>query len=115
MVIECNMSVRKVNLIIFALPYVLLLLFFSSWIGHNSLTDTMQNLPFFTVNKALAQETPWSNYTTDESTLSITYPTDWEIVEDKKNDENQTNENIDNMLQKTAEYLQWKDDKRTDQ
>lgn len=26
-----------------------------------------------------------------------------------------TNENIDNMLQKAAEYLQWKDDKRTDQ
>jgi hypothetical protein len=94
MVIECSMSIRKVNLIIFALPCVLLLLFFSSWFGHNSLTDTMQNLPFYTVNKVLAQETTWSNYTTDEITLSIIYPTDWEIVEDKKNDENQTNDII---------------------
>jgi hypothetical protein len=46
------------------------------------------------VNKALAQETTWSNYTTDDSTLSIVYPTDWEIVEDKKNDENQINDII---------------------
>lgn len=94
MVIECNMSIRKVNLIIFALPCVLLLLFFSSWFGHNGLTHSMQNLPFFTVNKVFAQETTWSNYTTDESTLSITYPTDWKIIEDKKNDENQTNDII---------------------
>jgi hypothetical protein len=94
MVIECSMSFRKVNLIIFALPCVLLLLFFSSWFGHNSLTDTMQNLPFFTVNKVFGQESTWSNYTTNESTLRITYPTDWEIIEDKKNDENQTNDII---------------------
>lgn len=93
MVIECSMSIRKINLIIFALPCVLLL-FFSSWFSHNSLTDTMQNLHFFTVNKVSAQETTWSNFTTDESTLSIIYPTDWEIVEDKKNDENQTNDII---------------------
>jgi len=46
------------------------------------------------VNKALAQETIWSNYTTDDSTLSIIYPAEWEIVEDKKNDENQTNDII---------------------
>ena len=93
MVIECSMSIRKVNLIIFALPCVLLL-FFYSWFGHNSLTDTTQDLSFFTVNKALAQETIWSNYTTDDSTLSIIYPADWEIVEDRKNDENQTNDII---------------------
>ena len=93
MVIEFSMSIRKVNIIIFALPCVLLL-FLSSWFGHNSLIDTTQDLPLFSVNKALAQEITWSNYTTDDSTLSITYPTDWEIVEDKKNDENQTNDII---------------------
>ncbi len=93
MVIEFSMSIRKVNLIIFALPCVLLL-FFYSWFGHNSLIDTTKELPFFTVNKALAQETIWSNYTTDDSTLSIIYPAEWEIVEDKKNDENQTNDII---------------------
>ena len=93
MVIEFSMSIRKVNLIIFALPCVLLL-FFYSWFGHNSLIDTTKELPFFTVNKALAQETIWSNYTTDDSTLSILYPAEWEIVEDKKNDENQTNDII---------------------
>lgn len=93
MVIEFSMSIRKVNLIIFALPCVLLL-FFYSWFGHNSLIDTTKELPFFTVNKALAQETIWSNYTTDDSTLSILYPPEWEIVEDKKNDENQTNDII---------------------
>lgn len=93
MVIEFSMSIRKVNLIIFALPCVLLL-FFYSWFGHNSLIDTTKELPFFTVNKALAQETIWSNYTTDDSNLSILYPAEWEIVEDKKNDENQTNDII---------------------
>lgn len=93
MVIEFSMSIRKVNLIIFALPCVLLL-FFYSWFGHNSLIDTTKELPFFTVNKALAQETIWSNYTTDNNTLSIIYPAEWEIVEDKKNDENQTNDII---------------------
>jgi len=46
------------------------------------------------VNKALAQETSWSNYTIDDSTLSIAYPTNWKIIEDKKNDENQTNDII---------------------
>ena len=70
MVIEFSMSIRKVNIIIFALPCVLLL-FLSSWFGHNSLIDTTQDLPLFSVNKALAQETTWSNYTTDDSTLSI--------------------------------------------
>ncbi|MBA2267050.1 MAG: hypothetical protein H0W19_01755 [Nitrosopumilus sp.] len=69
-------------------------MFFYSWFGHNSLIDTTKELPFFTVNKALAQETIWSNYTTDDSTLSIIYPAEWEIVEDKKNDENQTNDII---------------------
>ncbi len=93
MVIEFSMSIRKVNIIIFALPCVLLL-FLSSWFGYSSLIYTTQGLPLFSVNKALAQETTWSNYTTDDSTLSITYPTNWEIVEDKKNDENQTNDII---------------------
>ncbi len=93
MVIEFSMSIRKVNTIIFALPCVLLLFLFS-WFGHNSLIDTTQDLPLFSVNKALAQETSWSNYTTDDSTLSIAYPTNWKIVEDKKNDENQTNDII---------------------
>ncbi|WP_222424923.1 hypothetical protein [Candidatus Nitrosocosmicus arcticus] len=69
-------------------------MFFYSGFGHNSLLDTTKELSFFTVNKALAQETIWSNYTTDDSTLSIIYPADWEIVEDKKNDENQTNDII---------------------
>ncbi|MDQ3084279.1 MAG: hypothetical protein M3Q77_05620 [Thermoproteota archaeon] len=69
-------------------------MFFYSWFGHNSLIDTTKELPFFTVNKALAQETIWSNYTTDDSNLSILYPAEWEIVEDKKNDENQTNDII---------------------
>ena len=73
MVIEFSMSIRKVNIIIFALPCVLLL-FLSSWFGHNSLIDTTQGLPLFSVNKALAQETTWSNYTTDDSTLSIAIP-----------------------------------------
>jgi len=63
----------------------------SSWFGHNSLIDTTQGLPLFSVDKAFAQESNWSKYTTNGSTLSITYPTNWEIVEDKKNDENQTN------------------------
>jgi len=93
MVIEFSMSIRKVNTIIFALPCVLLLFLFS-WFGHNSLIDTTQDLPLFSVNKALAQETSWSNYTTDDSTLSIAYPTNWKIIEDKKNDENQTNDII---------------------
>ena len=93
MVIEFSMSIRKVNIIIFALPCVLLL-FLSSWFGHNGLIDTTQGHPLFSVNKALAQETTWSNYTTDDSNLSMLYPTDWEIVEDKKNDENQTNDII---------------------
>ncbi|MDN5846400.1 MAG: hypothetical protein L0H53_09020 [Candidatus Nitrosocosmicus sp.] len=93
MVVEFTMSIRKVNFIIFALPCVLLF-FLSSWFGHNSLIDTTQEFPLFSANKALAQETTWSNYTTDESTLSIVHPTDWEIVEDKKNDENQTNDII---------------------
>ena len=93
MVIEFSMSIRKVNIIIFALPCVLLL-FLSSWFGYSSLIYTTQGLPLFSVNKALAQETTWSNYTTDDSTLSITYPTNWEIVEDKKNNENQTNDII---------------------
>jgi hypothetical protein len=93
MVIECSMGIRKFNLIIFALPCVLLL-FFSNWFGHHSLTDTVMGHPFFTLNNVLAQETTWSNYTTDDSTLSILYPTDWKIVEDKKNDENQTNDII---------------------
>ena len=93
MVIEFSMSIRKVNIIIFALPCVLLL-FLSSWFGYSSLIYTTQGLPLFSVNKALAQETTWSNYTTDDSTLSITYPTNWQIVEDKKNDENQTNDII---------------------
>ncbi len=92
-VIEFNMSIRKVNILFFASPCVLLL-FLSSWFGHNNLIDTSQNLPLFSVNKALAQETTWSNYTTNDSSLSITYPTDWEIVEDRKNDENQTNDII---------------------
>lgn len=91
MVIELSMSIRKVNIIIFALPCVLLL-FLSSWFGHNSLVDTAQGLPLFSVDKAFAQESNWSNYTTNDNTLSITYPTNWEIVEDKKNDdENKTN------------------------
>lgn len=93
MVIEFTMSIRKVNFIIFALPCVLLL-FLSNGFGHNSPIDTTQDFSLFSVNKALAQETTWSNYTTDDSTLSIVYPTDWEIVEDKKNDENQTNDII---------------------
>ncbi len=93
MVIEFSMSIRKVNTIIFALPCVLLLFLFS-WFGHNNLIDTTQDLPLFSVNKVLAQETSWSNYTTDDSNLSMLYPTDWEIVEDKKNDENQTNDII---------------------
>ena len=93
MVIEFSMSIRKVNTIIFVLPCVLLLFLFS-WFGHNSLIDTTQDLPLFSVNKALAQETSWSNYTTDDNTLSIAYPTNWKIVEDKKNDENQTNDII---------------------
>ena len=93
MVIEFSMSIRKVNTIIFALPCVLLLFLFS-WFGHNSLIDTTQDLPLFSVNKALAQETSLSNYTTDDSTLSIAYPTNWKIIEDKKNDENQTNDII---------------------
>ena len=79
MVIEFSMPIRKVNIIIFALPCVLLL-FLSSWFGHNSLIDTTQGLPLFSVNKALAQETTWSNYTTDDSNLSMLYPTDWKIV-----------------------------------
>ena len=93
MVIELTMSIRKINFIIFALPCVLLL-FLSNWFGHNSLIDTTHDFPLFSVSKALAQETTWSNYTTEDSTLSIVYPTDWEIVEDKKNDENQTNDII---------------------
>jgi hypothetical protein len=93
MVIEFSMSIRKVNTIIFALPCVLLLFLFS-WFGHNSLIDTTQDLPLFSVKKALAQEPSWSNYTTDDSTLSIAYPTNWKIIEDKKNDENQTNDII---------------------
>jgi len=93
MVIEFSMSIRKVNIIIFALPCVLLL-FLSSWFGHNGLIDPTQGPPLFSMNKALAQETSWSNYTTDDSNLSMLYPTDWEIVEDKKNDENQTNDII---------------------
>ena len=93
MVIEFSMSIRKVNIIIFALPCVLLL-FLCSWFGHNGLIDTAQGPPLFSMNKALAQETSWSNYTTDDSNLSMLYPTDWEIVEDKKNDENQTNDII---------------------
>lgn len=93
MVIEFSMSIRKVNIIIFALPCVLLLFLFS-WFGHNSLIETTQDLSLFSVNKALAQETSWSNYTTDDNTLSIAYPTNWKIVEDKKNDENQTNDII---------------------
>jgi photosystem II reaction center protein PsbP len=91
MVIEFSMSIRKVNIIIFALPCVLLL-FLSSWFSHNSPIDTAQGLPLFSVDKAFTQESNWSKYTTNDSTLSITYPTNWEIVEDKKNDdENQTN------------------------
>jgi hypothetical protein len=93
MVIEFSMSIRKVNTIIFALPCVLLLFLFS-WFGHNSLIDTTQDLSLFSMNKALAQEISWSNYTTDDNTLSIAYPTNWKIVEDKKNDENQTNDII---------------------
>ena len=93
MVIEFSMPIRKVNIIIFALPCVLLL-FLSSWFGHNSLIDTTQGLPLFSVNKTLAQETNWSNYTTDDNTLSIIYPTDWKITEDKKNDKNQTSDII---------------------
>ncbi|WP_458720125.1 PsbP-related protein [Candidatus Nitrosocosmicus sp. R] len=87
------MSIRKVNTIIFALPCVLLLFLFS-WFGHNSLIETTQDLSLFSVNKALAQEIFWSNYTTDDNTLSIAYPTNWKIVEDKKNNENQTNDII---------------------
>lgn len=39
----------------------------------------------------------------------------WETLNEPHLMLESTNENIDNMLQKAAEYLQWKDDKRTDQ
>ena len=39
----------------------------------------------------------------------------WESLNERHLLLESTNENIDNMLQKAAEYLQWKDDKRTDQ
>ena len=93
MVIEFSMSIRKVSIITFALPCILFL-FLSSWFGHNSLIYTTQGLPLFLVNKASAQETNWSNYTTDDSTLTILHPTDWKISEDKKNNINQTNDII---------------------
>ena len=94
MVIEFSMSIRKVSIITFALPCILFLLL-SSWFGHSSLIDTTtQSPPLFLVSKASAQETNWSNYTTDDSTLSILYPTDWKISEDKKNNINQTNDII---------------------
>ena len=93
MVIEFSMSIRKVSIITFALPCILFLLL-SSWFGHSSLIDTTHGPPLFLVNKASAQETNWSNYTTDDSTLSILYPTDWKISEDKKNNINQTNDII---------------------
>ena len=91
MVIEFSMSIRKVSIITFALPCILFLLL-SSWFGHSSLIDTTHGPPLFLVNKASAQETNWSNYTTDDSTLTILHPTDWKISEDKKNDVNQTND-----------------------
>src|ERR1044072_8265351 len=95
MVIEFSMSIRKVSIITFALPCILFL-FLSSWFGHSSLIDTTttQSPPLFLVSKASAQETNWSNYTTDDSTQSILYPTDWKISEDKKNNINQTNDII---------------------
>lgn len=39
----------------------------------------------------------------------------WEPLEELHLMLESTNENIDSMLQKAAAYLQWKDDKRTDQ
>ena len=94
MVIEFSMSIRKVSIITFALPCILFLLL-SSWFGQSSLIDTTtKSPPLFLVNKASAQETNWSNYTTDDNTLTIPYPTDWKISEDKKNNINQTNDII---------------------
>ena len=39
----------------------------------------------------------------------------WEPLNERHLLLESTDENIDNMLQKAAAYLQWKDDKRTDQ
>lgn len=45
-------------------------------------------------NKAFAQETVWINYTSNNSNLSTKIPTEWQVIEDRTEQINQTTYNI---------------------
>ena len=45
-------------------------------------------------NKAFAQETVWINYTSNNNNLSTKIPTEWQVIEDRTEQINQTTYNI---------------------
>lgn len=88
------MLFRKVNLLtIFILSY-LLLMYLSNLFGNFDHRETETYFSFFMANEALAQEIDWSKYTGNTNNLSTIIPVNWDVIEDKNNDENQTNDII---------------------